>query len=326
MKILDLCAVLELQDVNPKFLKVGELRLGERDHFHLLGNEGGKWFFYRRIRNELNLEERELLQEHASRMGMGLVLEGATNIIKMAIPEPQGKFYSDINKIAGCRISPITFQRSGSVFISIEFPSTRRTEISDLVMDYISGDLPFKRRLVYVGPSRGNLPYLLNMYSATGNSLGDLILVKTQWAFSGDEKGSEVGGIFQNKGILVPKQFVIGGTDELIWKLESTDIMGNVAQEVVDEKNGIVEMKVTSRYFSDFYRNLVKNYCGVSFFGIRCENEMLVNYFIVEKHTIQDFLRGLYMQWSSEARKNHHNYLVEVRNLASRGGLNDFPF
>lgn len=326
MTVLDWCAVLELQEVNPKFLSAGEIHVGEKDHFHLLGNEGEKWFFYRRLRNELNSEERQHLYEHSERIGMELELDAPTNIIKMAIPEFQGKLYTTVNKMVGCRISPVTFQKEGNVFISIEFSNNRRREVSEVLMDYISEELPFKRRLAYLGPSRENVPYLLNMYSAAGNSLGDLVLVKTKWVFRDDEKRSDVGGVFQNKGILVPKQYVDGGTDELIWRLDSLNVKGNNAYEVVDPSNYIVEMTVKSRYFSDFYRNLVRGYCGVSFFGLRCDNDALENYFIVEKHTLQSFLQGLQMQWSSEARKNHHNYLVEVRDLASRGGLDDFPF
>lgn len=39
------CAVLKLHAVHPKFLNAGEMRIGEKDHFHIIGRENGIWFF-----------------------------------------------------------------------------------------------------------------------------------------------------------------------------------------------------------------------------------------------------------------------------------------
>ena len=67
--ILKYCAVLKLNEVHPKFLTVGEMRIGEKDHFHLIGREKGVWFFYRRIEQKLTAKEIKSLQEYSRKIG-----------------------------------------------------------------------------------------------------------------------------------------------------------------------------------------------------------------------------------------------------------------
>ena len=117
--ILRNCAVLELHAVQPKFLKIGEMRVGERDRFHVIGREGGKWFFYRRLTQQLTYEEKNLLMEQSSSLKMTLDPFSPSNIIRMSVPDFQGQFYDDINDIPGCRVSPITLQNAGNVYVSI---------------------------------------------------------------------------------------------------------------------------------------------------------------------------------------------------------------
>ena len=138
--ILQNCVVLELHAVHPKFLKIGDIRLGEQDHFHLIGRESGKWFFYRRIKQELTNREKELLKTHSSLEKMQFDPLSSSNIIRMSIPDFQGKFYDDINSIPGCRVSPVTFQRAGNVYVSIEFHKSQSQKVSDRIMDFIAED------------------------------------------------------------------------------------------------------------------------------------------------------------------------------------------
>ena len=90
--ILKYCAVLKLNEVHPKFLTVGEMRIGEKDHFHLIGREKGVWFFYRRIEQKLTAKEIKSLQEYSRKIGMVYEVTPSTSIIKMEIPKFQGEF------------------------------------------------------------------------------------------------------------------------------------------------------------------------------------------------------------------------------------------
>jgi hypothetical protein len=324
--ILKYCAVLKLNEVHPKFLTVGEMRIGEKDHFHLIGREKGVWFFYRRIEQKLTAKEIKSLQEYSRKIGMVYEVTPSTGIIKMEIPKFQGEFNNEINNITGCRVSPITFQSGGNVFISIEFAGNRAKEVSDKILDYVNTDYPYGRDIIYIGPRQGEMPYLLNLYSSMGNSLHDLTLIKTRWAFKENEVTTENEGIFQNTGEFIPKQFVDDETDELIWQTKSKKVTGRAQLDMVDEEELIVEMKVRSRFFSDFYRSVIREYCGAIFSGFKCDERGMTSYYIVEKRAQQDFLRGLQKHWNLEGRRHHSNCLLEVSDFGLYKNLPDFPF
>ncbi len=323
--ILQNCVVLELHAVHPKFLKIGDIRLGEQDHFHLIGRESGKWFFYRRIKQELTNREKELLKTHSSLEKMQFDPLSSSNIIRMSIPDFQGKFYDDINSIPGCRVSPVTFQRAGNVYVSIEFHKSQSQKVSDRIMDFIAEDEPYERSIVHYGSNPSNIPYLLNLYLSFGNLRNNLVLVKTKWLLSKEEITSENQGIFKNNGTFIPKQFVDDEMDSLVWRMDHPGIYGDSLFTVIDESEHLVEMNVKSKFFSDFYVNVIKNYCGAIFFGLRCENGTLFNYFIVERQATQSFLEGLNKNWNLPRRNHHLNYLMEVDDLSHYSTLSEFP-
>lgn len=250
------CAVLKLHAVNPRFLNVGEMKIGEKDHFHVIGRERGEWFFYRRIDQKLTEKELKSLRDYNWKIDVTYDVTPSTNIIRAEIPKFQGKFYNEINNITGVRVSPVTFQSGGDVYISVEFTENKIAKISDKILDFVNKDYSYKRSIIYMGPQQGGKPYLLNLYLSMGNSPHDLTFVKTRWSFNGNEATMENEGIFQNMGEFVPKQFADDKTDELIWKMRSEEMMGRAQVDIIDKKNLIVEMKVRSRFFSDFYQSL----------------------------------------------------------------------
>jgi hypothetical protein len=324
--ILRNCAILELHAVQPKFLKIGEMRVGERDRFHVIGREGGKWFFYRRLTQQLTYEEKNLLMEQSSSLKMTLDPFSPSNIIRMSVPDFQGQFYDDINDIPGCRVSPITLQNAGNVYVSIEFHESQSQKVSDLILDFIMRDEPYERNIVHYGLNPDNLPYLLNLYLSLGNSPNNLALVKTRWIIDKEIIAKENQGIFQNSGTFIPKQFVDDESDELIWRMNQPVIKGDALHTVVDESDHLVEINVKSRFFSDFHANIIRSYSGAIFFGLKCEENVLNNYFIVERHALERFLEGLNRHWNLLERRHHSNYLVEVADLVDFNVLSDFPF
>ena len=68
--ILKKCAVLKVHAVNPRFVNIGDMRTGEKDHFHIIGRENGGWFFYRRVEQKMTEKEIETLKEYTEKMGM----------------------------------------------------------------------------------------------------------------------------------------------------------------------------------------------------------------------------------------------------------------
>ncbi len=324
--ILRNCAVLELLGVQPKFLKIGDMRIGEQDHFHVIGKERGIWFLYRRITQQLTDEEKKMLVERISSINMTFDPYSTSNIIRMSIPDVQGQFYDDINNLPGCRVSPITLQNAGNVYVSIEFHESQSQKVSDLILDFIMKDAPYDRNLVHYGLNPGDLPYLLNLYTSLGNAPSNLALVKTRWVLDKETIASENHGIFQNSGIFIPKQFADDESDKLIWRMDQPGIKVDALHTVIDDFEHLVEMSVKSRFFSDFYANVIRSYCGATFFGIKCEENTLNNYFIVERHALERFLEGLNRHWNLPARRHHYNYLVEVTDLSRYDNLSEFPF
>ena len=324
--ILGNCAVLELHGVQPKYLKIGQMRMGEQDHFHVIGRERGKWFFYRRIKEQLTPEEKKLLAERISSLNMVIDPSSPSNIIRMSVPDFQGQFYDDINDIPGCRVSPITLQNDGNVYVSIEYEESQSQKVSDRVLDFVMEEAPYERSIVHFGSNPNDLPYLLNLYLSLGNSLGNLSLVKTRWIIDRERIDSENQGIFQNSGVFIPKQFVDDESDRLIWKMNQQPIKGNAHYAVINESKHLVEMNVRSRFFSDFYANVIRGYSGAIFSGLKCEESTLTSYFIVERHATERFLGGLHSHWNLPPRKQHNNYLVEISDLFNYGNLSEFPF
>ncbi len=322
--ILTRCAILKLIEVQPKFLALGDMRAGEKDNFHTLSREKGEWFFYRRMEQIMTESEKIKLQESSMKSELVYQPSIRPNIIKMEIPKSQGEFYNKINSISGCRISPITLQSKGDVYISVEFDESRENDVTDKILDYSNADSPYKKEIIYVGTDDNQVPFLLNLY-ASMNSLSDLTLIRTRWLFKENEAKTENEGIFQNTGDFILKQFVDDETDQLIWRTGSKEIKGNAKAEFLDEEKNIVEMNVRSRFFSDFHRSIIQEYCGVIFSGYRCDEKGLNNFYIVEKRAQNRFLLGLQKHWSLQARNKHSNHLSEVIDLGLYKNLSDIP-
>ncbi|MHB1492125.1 MAG: hypothetical protein ACYCSG_01690 [Thermoplasmataceae archaeon] len=324
--ILRKCAVLKLHAVNPKFVNIGDIKIGEKDHFHTIAREKGKWYFYRRIEQQMTEIEKESLQNFSKKVGMTYDVTVLSNIIRMEIPEIQGNFYDGINNITGCRVSPITLQSGGDVYLSIEFTENLSDKVSDKILEFINEDSPYRKSIIYMGTQQDKVPYLLNFYLSLGNSPHDLSMIKSRWAFKEKEAIIENEGVFQNRGEFIPKKIVDDETDELIWRMDSREPLGGSKIDSVDEGDHIFEMKVRSHFFSDFYYNVVRTYCGAVFSGYYCDKGGLTSYYIIEKVAQQRFLQGLQKHWSLEKRRHHLNYLLEIGDLGSYNEIPHFPY
>ncbi len=324
--LLDSRVILKLYSVNPRFLKAGDIKVGEKDSFHFLGKEGGKWYFHKRIDVDLSVQEKRMLAEHSESLGMSYDPDTSENVIRMKVPDFQAELYDDINRISGCRVSPITLQHHGDVFISIEYNHCRTPIISERVLRYLNDNATFERGLLYMGEHHGNLPYLLNVYSSLGNSFNDLVMIRTRWSFNDSAISTENQGVFQNSGSIIPKEFADNEEDGLIWKMRSEDIKGDAPFESVDPSDRISEVKVKSRFFSDFYRSVIRKYTGPIFYGLECDGKGLTNSFIIEKRARNEFLCALKTHWSLQARNNHLNYLIEMGDFENYKDSANLPF
>ena len=325
-KILNCCAILRLHQVQPKYLKAREVHIGEEDHFHFIAKEGNQWLFYRNTGKDLSMNEQKALREYAKSVGISGEIQYSNGLMQMPIPDHQGKFYDSISEIQGCRVMPVTLQRDGDVYVCIEFHENSMKSVSDKILDFVQTEYPYRKTILYMGVWKSNLPYLLNLYSSFGNSLQNFSLIKTRWEFNEGDALSGNDGVFLNHGIFVPKQFVDGETDTLIWRMENADVKSGTNYEIVDAGDHVVETRIKTKFFADFYRNVVKSYSGPVFYGAKCDGTGLSSYYIVEKGTQSMFLAGLNNHLNRSARIRHKNYLLEITELGISGNANEFTF
>ena len=96
--------------------------------------------------------------------------------------------------------------------------------------------------------------------------------------------------------------------------------------EIVDAEDQVVETRIKTKFFADFYNNVVKSYSGPVFYGAKCDGAGLSNYYIVEKRVQSMFLTGLNNHLNRPGRVRHKNYLLEIMDLSKTVNTNEFPF
>ena len=312
--------------VQPKYLKAKEVHIGEADHFHFIAKEGNQWLFYRNAGKDLSTNEQKALQDYAKSVGISEEIRYMNGLLQMVIPDHQGKFYDSINEIRGCRVMPTTLQKNGDIYFCIEFHENSMKSVSDKILDFVQTEGPYRKTIFYMGRQKSNLPYLLNLYTLFGNSLQDFSLIKTRWEFNEGDITSGNDGVFQNHGIFVPKKFVDGENDTLIWSMENADMNTSANYEIVDSEDHVVETRIKTKFFADFYNNVGKRYSGPVFYGAKCDGAGLSNYYIVEKRVQSMFLTGLNNHLNRPGRVRHKNYLMEIMDLSKTVNTNVFPF
>lgn len=310
--IMDYCAVIVLKNIHSKHLKAHEIKVGEKDHFHFMGRKEDKYLIYQNVGSELSEPEYEALKRYVKTWGGGESVDCVNGILQIEAPRFMWEFLERVNKIPGCRIAPNTLQNEGDAYISIEFQEINQIEVSKAIMDFLTADHIFAKELIYFGPQNVNLPHILSIYEEFGNTLRNFSVIKTVWQSENDDLSKQNMGIFLNKGFFLPKYFVDHQTDRLISKLESIDIKGDAEYKIVDEEKKIVEFNVQSKFFSDFYKEVIEHYSGPIFYSLQSDGRRLTNTYVVERNVQQLFMRGLSRHWNLPARKNHKNFISEV--------------
>lgn len=322
--ILNHHCVLKLHNIHPKFLRSIEIKQGEEDHLDTLGVEDGDWYFYRKLKRELAPSDVERLKRktHTS-TDTGIEISGC--FVKFRIPNRQADFYRKINSLPGCRLAPIALQHQGDVYISLEFDKTISNRVNNLVSEYLSSPLPYKRSIAYLGVRTDNFPILLKMYSSFGNSLEKFTVIRSEWDFQEDEQVLENQGIFQNIGEIILKQFTNEVSGTLIWKMVSAKIAGNAKAVVVDPESKVIEIEVKTSFFADFFKTVLKEYSGGVFYSAKCEDSKLINYFIIDQDPDKLFTQKILSHWGLGARKHHSNHLLTSQKLEIPWNEEQFP-
>ncbi|MGC8516260.1 MAG: hypothetical protein ACP5OC_09055 [Thermoplasmata archaeon] len=316
IQLMDSRAIIKLNSIFPKYLQARDIRIGEADNFILIGKHSGKWNIYRRLNQDLSETERSALVDFALKNGIStFVLHEKT--MSVSLPAELSVFLDNINSISGCRVSPVSLQSNGDIYLCIEFEMSQSSSVSKVIMDYLRSKQGSDVNLIYYGRYAGKVPYIFNIYQKLGNSLENLTIVETRWEFNDIRMDSENEGLFLNHGILIPKQFSDSKTEGIIMKLESPGIKGSFDAISIPGKSSLVETQLKSSFFNDFFLNVILEYSGPISFAAKCDATGLTNCYIVETDARDSFLKGLFKHWSLGGRHEHVNFLLQVRNLGS---------
>ena len=314
IQLFDSRAVIKLNSIFPKYLQARDIRIGEVDNFILIGKRGGNWDIYRRINENLTETERSALQDFALKNGFStFVLHGRTMSVSLTIE--LSAFLDKMNSISGCRVSPVSLESNGDIYLCIEFEMSQSSSVSKVIMDYLRSKHGFDVNLIFYGRYSGKVPYLFSIYQKLGNNLGNLTLVETRWEFKDVRIDVEDEGLFLNHGTLMPKQFSDSKTEGIIMRLESQGIKGSFDAISVPGESNIVEAHLKSSFFNDFFLTVIIEYSGPIYFAAKCDATGLTSCYIVETNARDSFLNGLFKLWSLSGRHTHVNFLLQVRNL-----------
>lgn len=317
LETLGKCAVIVIHDLLPRKLKTSEMNSNQKDGFLFLAQDGEKLIVHENLGYDLTGIEIEHLRKSVYTWGGGDDMVVRNGVVEMGLPSFLEPFVREINSIPGCRISPNLLRAGGDVYLYIEYDGSVEGKVSGAVMNFLSQEFLFEKDLVYMGKQGSEVPKILDMYVALGNKLSDLFMVTTVWEFRDDQQKNQSDGIFQNRGTYVPKAFVNGSTDRLVFRVENTEILGGTTHNVVDRNRNLFEIEVKSRFFSDFYNNIVRPYSGPIFCHMEVTGESQKTYYLVEKNRHSQFIKGLKNHWADDARSNHINYIQSAGELGS---------
>jgi hypothetical protein len=237
--------------------------------------------------------------------------------MSVSLPAKLSAFLDNMNSISGCRVSPVSLESNGDIYLCIEFERSQSSPVSRVIMDYLRNKPGSDVNLIFYGRYSGKVPYLFSIYQKLGNSLGNLTLVETRWEFKDVRMDEENGGLFLNHGTLMPKQFSDSETESIIMRLDSQGIKGSFDAISVPGESNIIEANLKSSFFNDFFLTVIIEYSGPIYFAANCDATGLTSCYMVETNARDSFLKGLFKHWSLSGRHQHVNFLLQVRNLDS---------
>ncbi len=314
-EILDKCTIIRVHNLMPKKLRTQEFNLNFRDGFLLMARDGDRLMALQNLGFDPTEAEKSHLKRYISTWGGGERVNVTNGILEMEFPSFLRPFTEEINNIPGCRISPNLLRIGGDVYLSVEFPAKHTKKINQIVIDFILEDHLFSKDLVYSGSQTGSIPMLLRMYKEAGNSLKDFTMISTVWNIEKTDRKEQNLGVFTNEGSYVPKAFINDSEDMLIFRKTDREITGFSEYQVVDGSENLVEFKVRSKFFSDFYNLVIRNYSGPIFMHPVVNGTGQITYYIVESSHLNLFFTGLHNHWSMQSRKEHINYIGTVEQL-----------
>ncbi len=142
----------------------------------------------------------------------------------------------------------------------------------------------------------------------------EFIHIKTKWKMSYNDVKNSVMGILSNKMVFTPKVFC-SEWSPIVGVVLNNEIFGSSQHVIVTqtERKFLIEFNAFSRWFNDFFRNvLARNVGPFIYWGRSDGKETLINNFVIFSESESDFLIGLRNHWKEETRRRHKNSIMKI--------------
>ncbi len=313
--ILPLCAVIRINGIFPKSIRVTERKQEPDTQFLLLAKTGEKFLFYLNLKSELSEGEIRKFTDFWTNANSERILSVKHNIVEMEVPDQIQTFLEEMGKIPLARVAPNVLRNGTDMYINLEFCEYSRKNVSKVVLEILDADFPNSRSLEYFGESREDIPDLLHKYSVLGLPLRDFTTVTTVWECGDVAVSSVYSGFFLNDGDYVPKTLSTDSHDVLIVKHGNKEIKGDLVIRCQDEESGLAEVELKSGYLSDLLNEIIKSYSGPLFYAGKTIHGKSLRYYILDTDLTSVFIKALSEFWNMRDRKNFKNYIYRIENL-----------
>ncbi len=218
--------------------------------------------------------------------------------------------FSNFLAIPGSILSTLSVLREGRLTFFIYIPKNR----ADIINSLFSNTKDSFPHMSYELLDHFIISDLLKE-----NDINDsFVHIRTNWKMGPNDSVKSVMGILQNRMIFTPKVFC-SDSSPIIGLLLDKEIKGkaNYRISMEDRNSMLVEFNVFSRWFKDFYENIIsKNSGPFIYWGNSDGFRNLYNNFLVLSKSVNPFLIGLRNHWKEQARKGHKNSILVLKSVS----------
>ena len=313
--IFPLCAVIRIEGVFPKNIRVSDRRREPDTQFVLFAKSGDKLHFYLNLKTDLSEGEANKFIDFWTNVRSGSIVSIRKNIAEIEAPDPIMDLVNRVNQIPLARVAPNILRNRSDIYISLEFCKYSRIDVSRAIFKVLNDDPLNTTTLEYFGENLTDAPYLLHTRAEMGMPLGNLTSVTTVWEPGNESLSSVYNGFFLNDGKYVPKMLSSNSNDVLILKMNNSEILGDLKIHCQDKESGLAEVELKSGYLSDLLNEIIKSYSGPLFYGGENRNGKSMRYYVLDTDLTSVFLKALSRFWQMPGRKEFKNYIYRIENL-----------
>jgi len=308
---------------------------GLPDHF-LAGRvrENREWFLYidkLKILSKSDLESfAHYLSAEYQKLGFGITVKLENKAIKRTIASLSNDYFNNLAETEGVYHYNSALLGLSDTIIGIRFAEGSALRVSEITLEFINS-APFNVEILRLEKEvEGGIPAFIKLLNDMKYDFSKLIMIQTRWISTEEELNRENNGIFLNEMKFTIKLFdpesapIIG---EFSSDVSPHDVKGNAKFKIIGGNTGkIVEFDIKSKWFHDFYEDVVKPISGPFFYwGYSDGKGNIDSYYIIPERNQVLFLKGLKKHWSEPSRANHKNIILKVENMKEIQDELDFP-